>query len=173
MPVYPKEWGPSAFEDLEDDIAAYLKDAEEELANERAAEGWSTPTDEDEMEAGGDLYVVAHFGDAVAVNGDLVEDYAIPEGYEDTYRGGEIPTDEMELEEEHIVDRAIMNMVKDGLHKKHVIEKDALKREVQKIADQTYPRRFVYTSVSGESEIYARRPDKPEIESDEGEIDYE
>lgn len=104
-----------------DDIRTALEETVQRMADQRSAEAWSTANDEtleDLTREGFDsesAVLVAEFGAAVAVNGDLepektlagVEGELESEGYELTGFGGRIPTEEAEVSAEHAV-RSVM-----------------------------------------------------------------
>ncbi len=139
------------------EILDSLEGAIQSLADSHAAEAWSTPTDEMIDQFGDDVYVMASFGDWVAVNGDLVgPDQPTPkppEGYELTDYGGHIPEEEEEVEVEAAV--------------RSVAQKMGIPQErVQKVADAEGYKELAYVSVSGEAEVWAKprgkRPEKTE-----------
>jgi hypothetical protein len=99
------------------DIRSKLEEMVQEMADQSAAQAWSTPGDQlvIDLEAEGydpkSVVSVAEFGDAVAVNGDLetdktsasVEAELEAQGYEVTDKGGRIPAQEDFAYAEHVI----------------------------------------------------------------------
>ena len=143
-----EEIGDSAYDAIKDMLEETIGDT----ANAHAAEAWSTPTDEIMEEFGGDVIVVAQFGDRLAVNGDIVGELPpVPEGYRITRYGGDIPS----IEEEVSVDHAINAVAR---------ETKSPIRTVQRVAESEGYGELVYVGVGGDSEVYARVKDEPEDE---------
>ena len=87
-----------------------------EMADEDAARAYSMVGDADLMElpieSEDDVFMVAEIGDAVAVNGDLVEDDVdIPPGFVfEKYGSGRVYGEETGHQWDHVVDRVAMNI---------------------------------------------------------------
>lgn len=136
----------------DEDILRALEDKIQSMADASAAEGWSIPTDEMTNRFGKDVWVMASFGDWVAVNGDLVFERPTPnppKGYELTDFGGHVPTTEEEVSVESAVDAVAEEM-------------DVPAERVQEVADSAGYGKFAYVSVSGDVEVWA----KPVAEAD-------
>ncbi len=100
-----------------DEIRTAIEEVVERMADESSATGWSTIGDQVryDLESEGfdpeTAVGIAEFGDAVAVNGDLetektmagVEGELEAEGYEDTDKGGRIPSDDGYASAEHVI----------------------------------------------------------------------
>lgn len=118
-----------------------------EEANRKAATSWSTPSDDRDKKQ----WVLAEFGDAIAVNGDLVgDDQKIPtppDDWEPSDIGGRVPVTEIEVS----LDGIVRSMAKDlGLPKGVLTPvEDALGRALRS------PSNLAYIMVSGETEVYA------------------
>lgn len=121
-----------------------------EEANRKAATSWSTPSDDRDKKQ----WVLAEFGDAIAVNGDLVgDDQKIPtppDDWEPSDIGGRVPVTEIEVS----LDGIVRSMAKDlGLPKGVLTPvEDALGRALRS------PSNLAYITVSGETEIYTPPP---------------
>lgn len=148
-------------QELDDKIMDEMETQIERLANAQAAEAWSTPSDDMIDKFGEDVWVRADFGDATAVNGDLIRDDETakpPEGFDLTNEGGDIPTTE-----EHVELRFVRDAVASALG----ISDD-------RVDDATYKQykgQFAVTSASGDSEIWARPKEEPEEEPATNEAD--
>jgi hypothetical protein len=135
------------------DVTSALESAVDDLANQRAAEAWSTPGNQmlDDLGAEEDeVWVEAEFGDWIAVNGDLVlpgrPGKKKPGGYVSTDRGGRVPTTEEEVQVGFAVEKVARDLK---------ISEDV----VQAVADQEGMEEYVYTSVSGDVDVWVLRPD--------------
>jgi len=109
------------------DIQNALEEKVQEMVDESAAQGWSQVDDElaiDLEEEGYDpetIVAVAEFGDAVAVNTDIetektfagIEDELESEGYEQTDKGGRIPSAEGYAYADHVIDAVAKDLNKD------------------------------------------------------------
>ncbi len=107
-----------------DDIRTAIEEMVERMANQSSAEGWSTLSDQqrDDLEEAGfdaeSAVAVADFGDEVAVNGDIetsltlagVEGDLESQGFELTDFGGQIPSDEAEVQTDHVVRAVAKNL---------------------------------------------------------------
>jgi len=143
---FPEAANAEKEEELDSEIYLKLEDKIESMANASAAMAWSTPDDE-QAEKYGEVWIKAEFGDWVAINGDLVIDEKTdtnpPEGYEKTDEGGRVPTVEEEVSLEHAIDSVAKDMKLDFDRVERVAKKENKKNEV-------------YTSVSGDAEIWAK-----------------
>lgn len=128
-----------------DRVVSMLDDAIQKLADAHAAEAWSTPDDTTKEMFGEDVWVSACFGEVCAVNGDLVDRLPNPpKGYKLTRQGGSIPV----AEEEVTV----------GYAEERVSEVTKLPIDlVQKVAESEGYEELAYVSVSGESDVWAKR----------------
>lgn len=142
---------PSTEDEIRDDVVKMAEGVIENMANDSAAGAWSTPHDDD-IDQFGDVYVVAYFGDSVGVNGNLVlpGDVNVPRGWEETDRGGRMPSEEEEIDLRSVAEVVAKDLSYD------------MKREIQqdmvlKILKDEYSsnRDYGYTTVSGEVEIWA------------------
>jgi hypothetical protein len=143
---FPEAANAEKDEELDSEIYLKLEDKIESMANASAAQSWSTPNDE-QIDKHGEVWIKAEFGDWVAINGDLVIDEKTntnpPEGFEKTDEGGRIPTVEEEVSLEHAVEAVAKDMKLDFDRVERVAKKENKKNEV-------------YTSVSGDAEIWAK-----------------
>jgi hypothetical protein len=143
---FPEAANAEKEEELDSEIYLKLEDKIESMANASAAQAWSTPNDE-QIDKHGEVWIKAEFGDWVAINGDLVIDEKTnmnpPEGFEKTNEGGRIPTVEEEVSLEHAIDSVAKDMKLDFDRVERVAKKENKKNEV-------------YTSVSGDAEIWAK-----------------
>lgn len=135
------------------EVSSALESAVDDLANQRAAEAWSTPGNQmlDDLGAEEDeVWIEAEFGDWIAVNGDLVlpgrPGKKKPGGYVLTDRGGRVPTTEEEVQVGFAVEKVARDLK---------ISEDV----VQAVADQEGMGEYVYTSVSGDVDVWVLRPD--------------
>jgi hypothetical protein len=101
-----------------DDLRRKLEEMVQEMADQSSATAWSTPGDQlvdDLADEGYDpesVVVVAEFGDAVAVNGDIETEKTYvgvmqsleAEGYEEAPGGGDIPATEGYAYAEHVIE---------------------------------------------------------------------
>jgi transcription antitermination factor NusG len=143
-------------EELNEKIVSELETEIDKKANEQASEAWSNPED-DWIDEYGEVWVKAEFGDATAINGELVKDETRlrpPEGFEETSKGGDIPT-----AEEIVELRFVIDVVVDKLNLTY--------ERVEKVADKEYKRKLIAISVSGNAEIWAK-PKGEENESNKG-----
>lgn len=132
-----------AFEKVAEDVISGM-------ANEDAAMTWSAQNDND-VDEYGDVWVKAEFGDAVGVNGDLVQnDPDPPEGWEETDRGGRVPSDEVYVSVDSAtraiadkISKDLGRVIPDGVVRKIIEDKDWLYREE------------IAWSASGDTEIWA------------------
>lgn len=130
--------------DLVRELNKLVEPLVEEEANRKAAQAWSTPAEGEKQ------WVLAEFGDAIAVNGDLLGDDdtipTAPADWEPSSQGGTVPTTEEEVSLEGIV----RSLAKDLGLPKSVLQpvEDALGRVARSASN------LVYVSVSGETEIY-------------------
>jgi hypothetical protein len=141
---------PPTADEIRDDVLRKAETVIENLANDNAASAWSTPSD-DMIEEFGDVYVVANFGDSVAVNGEISmpgEARAL-RGWEQTDRGGRVPSTEEEVEVETVADIVARDLSYDMKRKipKELVE-DILR-------DEHGDRDHISWTVSGETEVYA------------------
>lgn len=156
-----------------DDIRTALEEAVDRMADDSSATAWSTPGDqivgdlEDEGYDPESVVGVAEFGDAVAVNGDLtdktlaqVEAELEAEGYEDTGKGGDIPSDEAEVQTDHAVSAVARQL------NRSEEDVNAAAQSIDGWGD------LVYRSTSGDGSIWAKRLGV-ESEGDEGAGDVE
>jgi hypothetical protein len=145
----------------EDEIRRALDRSIEELANASAAGAWSTLGDVLEDRYGGDAIMVAEFGDAVGVNGDILEFYRgrarlrtrpprIPRGYEQAQRGGRVPSTEEEVGLDHVVRSAQRTL---GAHR----ISEARLEDIARTLGYGDRNGQIYTTVSGNTYLYARR----------------
>jgi hypothetical protein len=132
-------------EELNEKIVDELETEIDKKANEQASEAWSNPED-DWIDEYGEVWVKAEFGDATAINGELIKDETRlrpPEGFEETSKGGDIPT-----AEEIVELRFVIDVVVDKLNLTY--------ERVEKVADKEYKRKMIAISVSGNAEIWAK-----------------
>lgn len=128
------------------DIVSWIENTLQGFADQNAAMAWSTPTDEMTEEFGPDVTVIASFGDMVATNGDPGH-ASVPKGYVLVKGGGRVPV----AEEEVLVEQAI-----------HAVAEDLKipQKLVKEIAAAEGMKEYAYVSVSGETEVYAKRGKK-------------
>ena len=124
-------------------IADEARDALEEVANNQAAVGWSSPDDR-----WPDAWTVAEFGEAIAVNGTLLnDDDRVPEkpaNYVLTNRGGRVPTTE-EIVHPTAISGAVLRGLGVSVSGADKIVVDILSEDNQ---------HGIPTSVSGETEVW-------------------
>lgn len=133
-------------DDLRDALKKALEDKVEEMGDQQAAEGWSTPEDPDTE------WVIAEFGNAVAVNGDMILEGNIPNppaDYELTRKGGRIPCSEAHVSMEH----AVRSVAKEYQNYPALLIIDIL-NEIWKMDYKDAQE--VPTSTSGSSEVYRK-----------------
>lgn len=156
-------WGPEMAgeefeeaEELEDEIRMVAATWLEKMANDQAAEAWSTSGDqlESDLEQMGYMsepWIEAAFDYSVAVNGELVDkEMHPPEGYVLTDRGGEIP-----VVVEHVAFESLVDVTREEVSKKRqrpipleLVER-VLAREYGSVLE-------IPVSVSGEADVYAK-----------------
>lgn len=137
-----------ALEKFDTDYSGVVSSIEEVLqdfANMNAAMAWSTAGDELEGKYG-EVWVLASFGSAVAVNGDPVQGAvpSAPKGYVLTREGGDIPV----VEEEVPVEQAIYAVSEAQKIPRALVEEVAAAEGMKELA---------YISVSGEAEVWAKK----------------
>lgn len=148
MPIYVKTWGPYG-----PDVREFVETAAEQLADERAAEAWSTPSDEIIARYGTPVLVVATFRHAVAEDGNLTQIVEEPSdrGYK-LVSSGHVPAVEEEIEVRHVIQRALQNLSRASHHGLHFTQ------EVKQHARELYGNKeLIYLSVSGYVEVWTRK----------------
>lgn len=158
-----------------EELQELVKDKAEELmleeANRNAAESWSY-SEPMQDKYGEDVFVVATFGDAVAVNGEIWggdEDPKPPRGWESVDDGGQIPTgEEAQIEKDSLAERVAF-IVSNELAR--CIPTEAVVKILSDVLgddrDYTY-----WNSDSGESEVWVS-PETLEAYEEEREIEGE
>jgi hypothetical protein len=152
MPIYPKtRYGDEEY----DDAVSEIRDAIRDLANMSAAGAWSTRTEEIIDKYGDDVIVLASFGDYWGMNGEVVLEGDIgnlrEKGYRLTNEGGDVPTTEEEVSVEEVIHHA------SGVRRSTAPSRwdficDVIEKEFGKEPDD-----YIYTSVSGETEVWAKQ----------------
>jgi len=155
-PWKPEMAGEQEAEELEDEIRMVAATWLDKMANDQAAEAWSTSNDqiEEDLERMGyepQPWIEAAFDYSVAVNGELVDKQMNPpEGYGLTDRGGEIPS-----VEEQVDFTSLAAITRDEASKK--LQRALPLELVERILVREYgSRAAIPVSVSGEADIYAQ-----------------
>lgn len=151
-----------------EDLAADVKEESEKLlneyANERAAESVSYVDHEDAVDKYGDeVFVKADFGDAVAVNGELVSGRRQnpPRNYVLTDMGGRIPGGQ----EEELDRESLIWPIAAALTKK--LHREIYEETVSEILHKLYPKNYVmWGSDNGHVEVYASKRAIREVETE-------
>lgn len=147
---------PPILEDLQADVKEESEKLLNEMANERAAESYSyIDLQEAGEKYGENVFVKAEFGDAVAVNGELVLDrkrQKPPRNYELTDMGGRAPGgQEEQLDKEDLIWNIAAALTK-KLHRQIYEE------TVSELLDKIYPENYIYwSSDSGHVEVWASK----------------
>lgn len=142
-------------EELRDELVKALSEKIQEMANMSAAMTWSTPTDDlpDRYE---DPWFIADFDGQIAVNGDPVFGGDVPSpprGYVFYHGGGRVPCTEEQVSMEHAL-RAVKMVF-------HKYPPEIVKALLEDIWEKEYEgEKEIYTSVSGETEIYAKEKEE-------------
>ena len=141
-------------EELRDEIGYRISKKIGQMADVNAAMTWSTPTDDLE-----DAWVVASFGDAYAVNGDLMDQVQNPpKGYVLSNKGGDVP-----VVEEHVYMEHVLRAVEKEFSVEH--RPAVVKAVIADIWKKGYKSaQEVSWSVSGETEIYVREKEDDDEE---------
>lgn len=156
---------PVILEDLEADVKEESEKLLNEYANERAAESTSYVDHADAQEKYGDkVFVKAEFGDAVAVNGELVSgtrDKRPPRNYELTDMGGYIPGGQ----EEEIDRESLIWPISVWLTKK--LKRSIYEETVEEILNKLYPKSYImWSSDNGHVEVWASKRAIQEAETE-------
>jgi hypothetical protein len=143
---------PQITEELLDLVRTEAETLFEVEANGRAAEAWSNVTDELSDDYAGEVWVMATFGDAVAVNGEIERRRVTPpRGWVETDRGGWLSGEEGEIEKEWLAD-PISRVLSEKLKTK--IDPWLVGR----IVDQLWPKRWIYwNSACGDTEVWVSK----------------
>lgn len=143
-------------EDLTEDVREEAEKLLNDMANERTAEAYSYVDLEDAHEKYGDkVFIKAEFGEAVAVNGELVfgKKYRKPpRNYELTDMGGHVLSgNEEELDKESLV-WAVANALTKKLHR------PIYEETVSDILDELHPKNYImWSSDNGHVEVWASK----------------
>lgn len=146
--LYPEE-------EIEGGVKKKAESVAEKMADMRAAEAWSTPWDE-LVEEYGDVYAVATFGDATAVDGEILweESPRPPAGYEEAPEGGAVPSDETYVDATELV-----RAVHETLAQENAPYKSLPRELIEAVVEKHFEPRSgeISWSVSGETEIWVPR----------------
>ena len=138
-------------EEIEEVIGPIMEKLLQIAAHERLAETWSYDEPDREL-FGDDVWLKATFGDATAVNGELLsegdEEAKPPKDYVETDRGGRIISEETELSREQFYGPAQYEVQRE-------LGRYVPLDQITKIIDKQYPKEYIYWSGSGDSETWA------------------
>ena len=148
---------PLILEELRESVESEAEKILEAFADEHAAETWSyIDLEELERDFAGDIWAVARFGDAIAVNGELegVGAPRPPRGWVETDRGGRIPDGgEAEIEKESLAYLVAPKLTE-------TLRRRITPEAVHEVLDLLWPEPWgyiVWSSSSGESEVWTSR----------------
>lgn len=144
-----------SLEDLKEEVREESEKLLNEMANERAAESYSYLDLQDATEKYGDkVFIKAEFGDAVAVNGELVSGRREkpPRGYGLTDMGGHV----QDGGEEELFKEDLVWGIANALTVK--LRRPMYEETVSDILDELYPKDYImWSSDSGHVEIWASK----------------
>lgn len=134
-----------------DEVLSRVEDVIQELADERAAAAWSTPTDNLMDQHPGLVIVEALFGNTLAVNGDVLEPQEAidrPSSCRHLPReGGHVPSTEMEVDRNFVVRRLVSQMEEE-------FPVDMSHHEVEELLEKEGYDELIYWSSSGDVDVY-------------------
>lgn len=140
---------------IDDDLKDEVEKAAEKLLNVRADEDaamiYSHVSDDTSSDFDGEVWVKSEFGDAIAVNEDVVWDkrrrrgVRPPRGYVETDRGGYDPTGhEAEIERDWLAEPIAAELTKN-------LKRAIYPETVLEILKEIYPKQYIYWNSSGGS----------------------